>query len=274
VAAGALAGGALAGDAFATPPTQPLEDPRLTPTMPANPQLLGINRTEGLAAESPARAPGKRRRGGRRGIALAAIAAVLLLAVVASGAMKRGANLGRPAADTHAARSRTTPAKSPAASDVPTGTATPTTTGAKATETPVSGTTGAASRGHDLSAAATEAHTLAGQYNAAAAKIESLKATGAEAGQNAILANLLLQTASAYSKAERAATRGDEQGYANAIADAKVAKGKLDQASQAPAPASSSAPSSSGSASSGQGSSCAGDSQSDDPSDDSCGGEP
>jgi hypothetical protein len=253
--------------------------------MPANAQLLGLDRTEALGAGRAAadangdgQKKGPRRR--RRGAVLAGVAAALVLATLASAALKHGgtatpaANAGQPTSNQAATKQNQPAQRGVAVAD-------------KAAAQPVTGTTAAGASGGNLTAAAAEAGTLAQQYDSAAAKIEALHATGAAAGQNAILANLLRKTARAYSSAQQAAARGDSAGYTKAMADAKAAKSELQtassQAAATPAPASAPAvPTGSGSSSSGSGSGsgsssqpaskCSGDSQSDDPSDDSCGG--
>jgi hypothetical protein len=253
-----------------TPPTQPLEDPRLVPTVPANPDLLGIDRTESAGASGNEADGSKRRRGRRAGVVLAGVAAAALVLLLAGAALKRDAGPVR-AAD------RMPPATSApaAARDASTSTKSATTT--PSTAPTASSGAAAAADNSALRSQGEASRKLAHQYNAAAAKIERLHASGAQAGQNVILADLLRKTASAYSRAGRAADRGDAQGYASAIADAKMAKEQLQQATQ-PVPSgssdsSTSSSSSSSSDSSGQPSSaCAGDSQSDDPSDDSCSG--
>jgi Protein kinase domain len=270
VATQAAAAGVAAASTFmaSTPSTQALEDPRLVPTMPANPDLLGIDRTEPVGAGANGSDGSKRRRRRRGGAVLAAVAAAAAVVLLAGAALKRDASPVRAADRTPPAT--TTPAAARDAS-------TPTTS---ATTTPSAAPTGSsgAAAGADNSALKSQgdaSRTLAHQYNAAAAKIEGLHASGAQADQNAILADLLRKTASAYGRAGRAADRGDAQGYASAMADANATKAQLQQATQNPLPSGSSGGGSSNSSGGGgSSSSCAGDSQSDDPSDDSCGGEP
>jgi hypothetical protein len=240
-------------------PTRPLADPRLAPTVAPNLDLLGIDRTEALGGPGTA-APTRltdaelsRRR--KRRLA-AGVAAALLVAVFALGALRHDSGPARAAQDAAPAK----PAKSPPAT-----TAQPT----QAVNEPAGV---AADRG--MSKEAADARRLARQYNAAAAKIEALSATGAQAGQNAILANLTRKVARAYSNAARAAARGDVAGYTAALADATSAKNELDQSARAPAPAASSSGGETAAPVDGSASACAGDSTSDDPSDDSCGGEP
>jgi hypothetical protein len=230
---------------FSTPPTLPVDDPRLAATVPANYDLLGIDRTTAVGGGP---VDGGRKRQRATLLAIAAAAAVVLLGL---------ALLRHDSGPVRAAQQPPTQA--------PTSPPAPTT----AAETVGNPAPAAADTG-GLAAQANEARRLARQYNAAAAKIEALGATGAQAGQNAILANLTRKTARAYSSAARAAARGDDSGYAAAMSDAAAAKRELDRAAKQPA---SVAPAGTGS-SSGEPSACAGDSASDDPSDDSCGGEP
>jgi hypothetical protein len=251
-----------------TPVTQRLAETHLATTRAANPTLLGIDHTEafGAAAAAAGGAEPKPRRK-RRGPMLAVIGAAAAMLLLASGAFSRNSTPTGSAQPARATTSTPTPKKRQVATNLPADA-----THSSTTPSPA----GVAAGNGNLTQAAAEAKALAGQYNDAAAKIEALQATGAQAGQNAILANLLRKTARGYSSAERAAARGDTQGYANGLADAKAAKDQLQTASaqaQAPAPAPTASSGGSG-GSSGSSSSCAGDSQSDDPSDDSCGGEP
>jgi hypothetical protein len=253
-----------------TPVTQRLAETHLATTMAANPNLLGIDHTEAFGAAAAAAAAGgaePKPRRKRRGPMLAVIGAAAAMLLLASGAFSRNSTPTPSAQTARATTSTPTPKKRQVATNLPADATQPSTTPS---------TAGVAAGNGNLTQAAAEAKALASQYNAAASKVEALQATGTQAGQNAILANLLRKTARGYSSAERAAARGDTQGYANGLADAKAAKDQLQTASaqaQAPAPAPA-ASSGGGGGSSGSSSSCAGDSQSDDPSDDSCGGEP
>ncbi|MFL5896323.1 MAG: serine/threonine-protein kinase [Thermoleophilaceae bacterium] len=243
----------------ATAPTQLLGDAQLGPTVAPNPKLLGIDRTSALGMRSPddeptrlAQAPGGRR--GRR--LIAATAAAVVLAAVAFGALRQDSGPAR------AAQQPTHKAQQPAPAATPT---TPTAQSASVSTDPGLGTQAA------------QARDLARQYNAGAAKLEALGPSGAQAGQNAILANLMRKVSRAYARAYRAAKRGDAEGYARAIADANAAKAELDKSAvqrAQQAPSASSGSSDGGDASDGPPSACAGDSTSDDPSDDNCGAEP
>jgi protein kinase-like protein len=252
--AGAAADATAAPPRSATPPTGRLDDPRLAATVPANPDLLGISRT---TAGFPGPATGAvatdtDKRGGRRRLAIVgATAAGALLAVLALGALT-----------THSA-APVDPTQRPAVRTT-TGPPTP------QPEQPVSEPAAARNTATDLSSQATGARRLARQYSTAADKIEALPATGAQAGQNALLADLTRKTSDAYARAGRAAARGDDQGYVTALSAALAAKAELQSATRKPAPA----PADTSGSAAPQSSGCAGDSQSDDPSDDSCGGEP
>jgi hypothetical protein len=251
--AGTAAAATVAPPWSVTPPTHRLDDPRLAATVPANPGLLGIDRTTagfpGPANGAASADTGKR--GGRRRLAIVgAMAAAALVAVLAVAALKKdpapGAATKTPVDASRRAPARTT-ASSPAQPK-------------QSVSDPAATRTGTS----DLSKQAAEAVRLSRQYNAAADKIEALPATGSQADQNAILADLTRKTSDAYARAGRAAARGDDQGYATALGDALAAKAQLQSAARKP-PTAAAAPKSSA---------CAGDSQSDDPSDDSCGGEP
>jgi hypothetical protein len=235
-----------------TPPTHRLDDPRLAATVPANPGLLGIDRTTAgfPGPANGAAATDTDKRGRRRLAIVGAMAAAALVAVLALGALTKDS--AAPVGATQRPPARTT-ASSPAPQP----------------QQPASEPAGSARAG-DLSSQATEARRLARQYNAAADKIEALPATGAQADQDGLLADLTRKTSDAYARAGRAAARGDDQGYATALAGALAAKSQLQSAARKPAPS----PASTGASAAPKSSACAGDSQSDDPSDDSCGGEP
>jgi hypothetical protein len=113
------------------------------------------------------------------------------------------------------------------------------------------------------------AFALARNYENTASRIEGL---GSGSSGNADLVAALRQTGSAYQAAGTAAAAGDSAGYTAAIASAGDGKTAIQSAlagksAGTPSPTNSSPGTSSSS-------SCAGDSQSDDPSDDSCGGDP
>jgi Protein kinase domain len=256
VATGALAfGGTAPAFAESSPATRRLDDGQLAATLPPNEALLHIDRTTALAGGGPAAktAGGRGKRRVLLGLVALAIAAPVALAAA------RGAGDG--------ARATTTPPRPVAAA--------PTTT---PTDAPVATV---ASDTNDLGTEAAEARRLSRRYNAAATKVEALGASGAQAGKNAILANLMRQTARAYSRATRAAARGDVHGYTSAMAEAVAAKGRLDEAARSPADKPVAVSDGGGDpAGSDEGgdppgtTACAGDSASDDPSDDDCGGEP
>jgi hypothetical protein len=251
--AGAAAAATVAPPSSVTPPTHRLDDPRLAATVPANPGLLGIDRTTaGLPGPANGAAAADTDKRGRRRLAIVgAMAAAALVAVLALGALTKDS--AAPVGATQRPPARTT-ASSPAPQP----------------QQPASEPAAGSARAGDLSSQATEARRLARQYNAAADKIEALPATGAQADQNGLLADLTRKTSDAYARAGRAAARGDDQGYATALAGALAAKSQLQSAARKPAPS----PASSGASAAPKSSACAGDSQSDDPSDDSCGGEP
>jgi hypothetical protein len=246
--------------------TRPMADPRTAPTVAPNPNLLGMDRTQAfgmgaLAAEQTQVAEaGTKRRPRRRGFV--AMAAAVVVALLAFAALKHDSTPVRAASD------RAPTAKATKAS--PQSNAARQALAQTTTPTPASTAPAAVSAGSDLSKQAAQARSLAHKYNSSAAKIEGLSATGSQAAQNAILADLLRKTAHGYSDAAGAAARGDAQGYATALGDALAAKDELNNAARAPAPSSSSSSNNGGGGSSQ--SSCAGDSVSDDPSDDSCGG--
>jgi serine/threonine protein kinase len=248
---------AVASSSYATPPTQPLGDPRLAATVPANPDLLGIDRTDALGAppvNGTLAADGEQRHRRRRRAIVAAIAAALLLAVVAAAALRQDSPPVRAAQAPPAHKAKTSP--SPAASALP------------KSNTPAGDPAAVSSSSTDLSTQARSADGLAHQYREAAAKIEGLQASGSGADQNGLLADLTRKTADAYGRAADSARRGDAQGYATNLAAALAAKSELDSAARTPAPAATPAPH----RQSQSPSACAGDSVSDDPSDDSCGG--
>ncbi|HEX4733060.1 MAG TPA: serine/threonine-protein kinase [Thermoleophilaceae bacterium] len=248
-AAAAAAPLAAASTRLATSPTRQLEQPAAAATIPANPHVLGIDRTTALAAADRAPAPARHR--GKRALFIAA-AVLALLAVGAAAAMKNDSAPVRAA--------QTPPKPSHQRATAPSHAPTPTST------VPVKQPR-AASPGTSMAAEAKDAARLARQYRQAASKIERLGTSGAQGDQNALLADLTRKTADAYSRAAAAARRNDQQGYTTALAQALAAKSQLDSAARAPAPVAAAAPAQ-------QASPCAGDSQSDDPSDDSCGGEP
>ncbi|HEX6715397.1 MAG TPA: serine/threonine-protein kinase [Thermoleophilaceae bacterium] len=256
----AAAAAAAATDVIAgapTPPTQPLADAQLAPTVAPNPNLLGIDRTAALGMRSPDDEPTQRAATpGRRGRVIAATAAAVVLAAVAFGALRHDSGPARAAQQPPPTAKKRAPAAAAPVS------AAPATQPASVAADP------------GLSTQAAEARDLARQYNAGAAKIEALAASGGQAGQNAILAGLMRKVARAYSRAYRAAKRGDAAGYNKAIADANAAKAELDQAAAASQTAPSASSDNSGGSDNAAGSSsaCAGDSASDDPSDDDCGG--
>ena len=239
--AGIAAVGVAAG--MPTPATQPLDDGRLAATVPANPGLLGIDRTTGLSAPPPPAGTTTRKPNAKRALLISLVAAAVLVPV-AFGALRSGGGTGEAAAPPPAT---STPAP------------------AQTTTSPAEPVANPGNTKADLSAQARDADRLARQYRAAAAKIEALRATGAQAAQNAQLADLTRQVADAYARAAAAARRGDENGYSSALGEALAAKAELDAAAKAPAPSAAAAPSAPSSA-------CAGDSTSDDPSDDACGG--
>jgi serine/threonine protein kinase len=240
--------------------TRGLDEAALAATVAPNPAILGIDHTEALSARPPSgpgtsTGPPNRRKWTRAAIALVGVALVAALAVAAL----------RPSSSP----APTTAARSPAARQPAAPAPAPTQTAAKAAVTKSTSSPDAAAG--TLKSQATQARRLARQYNSGAARIEGLPATGAKLDSNALIAALMRKTARSYSTAARAAARGDAQGYATALAAALAAKGQLDDAARRAA-APSSAAGQSGAAPSK--SSCAGDSTSDDPSDDSCGGEP
>jgi Protein kinase domain len=247
--------------------TRPMGGPRTAATVAPNPNLLGMDRTQafgvGVPAAEQAQAAdaGTKRRGRRRGFA--AMAAAAVIALVAFAALKHDSTPVRAASD----RAPATPAKARKASSQ--SNAARQALAQTTTPTPASTAPAAVSAGSDLSKQAAQARSLAHRYNVAAAKIEGLPASGSQADQNAILADLTRKTAHGYSDAAAAASRGDAQGYATALGDALAAKDELNNAARAPAPASNNSGGGGGGSSA---SSCAGDSVSDDPSDDSCGG--
>jgi hypothetical protein len=259
VAAGATAAYMTppASTGYVTPPTQPFDsNPQLAATAPANPRLLGVDRTTALAGEGPAAgaaAAGDGRRRRRRRTILGALALLALLGAVAAAAVRKDSapvRTARPPA-AHKAAKKPTAVRTPAAAALP-----------PATATPVS----QPSSTKDMSAQAREAERLAQQYRQAAAKIETLQSDGAQGDQNALLADLTRKTADAYARAASAARRNDQQGYTTALAQALAAKSELNSAANTPAPAPAARPTQPAP------SPCAGDSTSDDPSDDSCGG--
>jgi hypothetical protein len=268
LAAGGAAGAAAAAAGTTAPAARTASDltthavdadPDLDPTLAPN-HLLGLDRTEpaGPGGGGPGGAGllagANPERRGRKGLILAVVL-MAVVAAVAFGAARRGSS--------HSAAGA---AQSPAAAQP----AAPTPAAAPSGST---GTTGLTSTGSgSLKSQAADARNLAKQYNSSAARIEGLKATGTQVGQNALIANLMRKTARAYSQAAKAATAGDTQGYATALAAALAAKNEVQQAVAT-----------SGSSSSGGGqpgaapkpSACGGDSTSDDPSDDACtAGEP
>jgi hypothetical protein len=235
--------------------TRPL-DPDADPTLMPRANLLGIDRTEAGAAPAGT--------GAARGHRLRNVMLVLLLVCLLSAvALAAGGGRSQPvpsrAAHAPVAR-RKAASSSPAAPVAAAAAATAPASPAAAAATPASGST--------LKAKAGPARQLARQYNAGAARIDHLSATGAQLDSNALIADLMRKTSSAYSAAATAASGGDAQGYAVALGAAQAAKGQVDAAVRAGAKASA-APAAP------PASPCAGDSVSDDPSDDACnGGEP
>jgi Protein kinase domain len=269
-AAGAAAAGAAAfGPATPIPvgaPTGPLTQRSLDlPTQPldqtAAPRanLLGLDRTQVAGADAAAMLDPKAGRSHRlRNVLVALLVAGLLTGVAL-------ASTRHPATGAHAPRAAEAkrsakPSAKPSSTSPPAAAVSSTPAATQPTPT--------ASKG-SLDKQAAAARKLARQYNADAARIDKLSASGSQLDSNLLISSLMRKTADGYTSAAQAASRGDAQGYAAGIAAATAAKGQLDQAvtagAKAAQPRSQPAPAASG---------CAGDSVSDDPSDDSCGGEP
>ncbi|MFL5842474.1 MAG: serine/threonine-protein kinase, partial [Thermoleophilaceae bacterium] len=136
VAIGTFAGGAAAGAAagFAaeagspTPssrPTRPLGDPALAATVPPNPDLLGVDRTEGLngartrAAGDPS-GPPNRRTWKPVAIALVAAGLITVLAVAALRSNSSGSSAGAPRANTATQPAAAPPPATPQSATTPT----------------------------------------------------------------------------------------------------------------------------------------------------------
>jgi serine/threonine protein kinase len=224
--------------------TVPLDDAAHAPTVaPSTPPPLSTT------AQRPLVSPSKRwKRALATGLALVAVIAGIALAAGGGGGTGGGhGSSSQPSSTTGAQPS----AGSGAASD-----------SSVATQTQPSGQSSG-----NLAQQAESARQLYREYSDSAKQVEKLHGSSlSSSDQQLMLA--LQQTASAYRDAYTAAARGDAVGYTAAIAAANDAKSQLSKTVNGggtnPVPSQQQS----------QSESCAGDSQSDDPSDDSCGGEP